>query len=152
MGAIDAVTDLTLVAIPILLYHGLTIPRTAKFLLLSFTSTGVFVAVAVAVKLTHVKSFRKTGDWLYDTVDLAMWSVVEVLLGVFAACAPMLRGPVASLLDAGLDVGYSSADSRGAGVDHELGALPSKKNSNIGITSTSSERGILEPTKPESAR
>ncbi|KAM7182602.1 hypothetical protein V8F33_014182 [Rhypophila sp. PSN 637] len=150
VGAIDAATGLLLGTIHITFLFHIRMPLPRKVITISFMCTGVFVVPAVIVKLTYVDRFGKTGDWLYGMVDLAIWSMVEVLLGIFAACAPMLSRPVGNLLEwAGLR-GAGDADVRRVlkyyqqtEPEYHLGALPSN------IASTSSQQGILGPTMPK---
>ncbi|KAM7198234.1 hypothetical protein V8F20_006261 [Naviculisporaceae sp. PSN 640] len=160
MGAIAVVTDVAFALIPITFLRKVQRPLREKIVLGLLMGIGVFSAAAVIVKLTYLGPFGKSTDPSYDIVPLATWSVVEMLLGIIAACVPTLKSPFEKLLRrtgllstsrrTGNASGYINAEDPKSGSNsHYLSDLSSKKKSKIGtIAGTSSEQSILEPTGP----
>jgi hypothetical protein len=58
-----------------------------------------FLATAATIpKLLSVKQHGFKGDATYFSSDILLWSLLEVNLGIIAACVPTLRGPFESAL------------------------------------------------------
>ncbi len=150
LGAIAAVTDVIFALIPISFLKNLQRPFRDKVVLTFLMGLGVFTSAAVIVKLNFVGNFGKTGDVLWDTVDLAAWSVVEQQVGIIAACVPCLRTPFERILRRlGLltrktinGSGYINAE----GGSYSLHNVTSKKV-RIEIPTASSEQSILPQQK-----
>lgn len=52
---------------------------------------GSFVSACAVVRMTYLGSYGASGDWLWDTVPLATWSVIELNTGIIAGSLPSLR-------------------------------------------------------------
>jgi hypothetical protein len=58
-----------------------------------------FLATAATIpKILSVKQHGFKGDATYLSSDILLWSLLEVNLGIIAACVPTLRGPFKSAL------------------------------------------------------
>lgn len=47
--------------------------------------------IALLVRIPYVKRLAITPEFLYETVDVATWSVLEPSLGIIAGCVATLR-------------------------------------------------------------
>jgi hypothetical protein len=52
---------------------------------------GIFATAAAIVKLSYVSNYGKTGDWLWDSRNLTIWTVVECNCGIIAGNLPCLK-------------------------------------------------------------
>lgn len=66
-------------------------PWQTKISLFFVLGLGCFVSACAIIRTTYLGSYGKMGDWLWDTVDLATWSVVELNVGILAGSLPSLR-------------------------------------------------------------
>ncbi|KAK0619492.1 hypothetical protein B0T14DRAFT_411387, partial [Immersiella caudata] len=99
-SALNVVTSLLLSVAPMVVLAGLRRPRRERVLVCGLMGLGMFASGASIVKAV------KVGEWdraaVEDTWALAMevatWTVVELLVAVLAACSPSLKGPIEGLL------------------------------------------------------
>jgi hypothetical protein len=47
--------------------------------------------VAALIKVTFLSSYGKTGDWLWDSRNLTIWTVIESNIGILAGNLPCLK-------------------------------------------------------------
>ncbi|KAK3325056.1 hypothetical protein B0H66DRAFT_547317 [Apodospora peruviana] len=52
---------------------------------------GVFSCIAAMVKVKYLVNYGKLGDWLWDSRDISIWTVVETNIGITAGCLACLR-------------------------------------------------------------
>jgi hypothetical protein len=57
-------------------------------------SLGIFASAAAIVKITKAKSYAIAQDPTWNSVPLAIWAWLEAYVGIIAACAPCLNGPL----------------------------------------------------------
>ncbi|KAK4450385.1 hypothetical protein QBC34DRAFT_461966 [Podospora aff. communis PSN243] len=99
-SAINVVTSLLLSVAPMAVLAKLRRPRRERLLVCVLTGIGLFASGASIVKA--VKVGRWDTNEVEDTWALAMqiatWTVVELLVAVLAACSPSLKGPIEGLL------------------------------------------------------
>ncbi|OCL14332.1 hypothetical protein AOQ84DRAFT_264172, partial [Glonium stellatum] len=76
-AAISIITDLIFALLPITFIRKMQRPLRDKIVLSALMGLGIFATITSIVKLTLVKHYGSTGDSLWDTVDLSMWSVLE---------------------------------------------------------------------------
>ncbi|KAK4206642.1 hypothetical protein QBC37DRAFT_488015 [Rhypophila decipiens] len=155
-GAIAVATDLTFAALSTKLLinvRQVELRQCQKITTILLMSCGIFFSGFVIAKLTYIGSleFGKTGDQLFGTVNLAIWSVAEMLSGIIAACIPALQGKLKGLfqqLDSsistgekrtGVSSGHISVDDPRIESGSSLINLPSKE-SKMEIAGTSSEQ------------
>jgi len=65
--------------------------RRQKASLICILGLGIFATAAAVVKLYFITSYGKTGDWLWDSRDLTIWTVVECNVGIIAGNLPCLK-------------------------------------------------------------
>ncbi|KAF2871096.1 hypothetical protein BDV95DRAFT_607377 [Massariosphaeria phaeospora] len=92
-SAIGISTDLILATVPISFIRTMHCPLREKIVLCCLMGLGVFATACSIVKTSLVTSYGKTGDALWDGVDLTLWSVLEEQTGILAACIPCLKSP-----------------------------------------------------------
>ncbi|KAF2191830.1 hypothetical protein K469DRAFT_654985 [Zopfia rhizophila CBS 207.26] len=98
-SAIAITTDLTFAALPITFIRKMQMPMREKIILSCLMGLGVFAATASIVKTTLVKTYGITGDTLWDSIDLTLWSILEEQMGIIAACIPCLKQPFERVLN-----------------------------------------------------
>lgn len=62
-----------------------------KASLICIFGLGIFATAAALVKLTYLPNYGKTGDWLWDSRNLTIWTVVECNVGIIAGNLPCLK-------------------------------------------------------------
>jgi hypothetical protein len=65
--------------------------RRQKASLICILGLGVFASAAAIVKLYFITNYGKTGDWLWDSRDLTIWTIVECNVGIVAGNLPCLK-------------------------------------------------------------
>jgi len=105
--ATSVFTDFLLVLIPVPIVWNVQLPVRQKAILTFVLTLGLFVAAASSVKFHYVINYGKAGDYLWDIVDSAFWSVLEIVVGTLCTCIPALKPLFRGCLSKG-----SSANSR----------------------------------------
>ncbi|KAF2476778.1 uncharacterized protein BDR25DRAFT_203703, partial [Lindgomyces ingoldianus] len=102
------VSDFTFAILPGFLIWGLQLKRRTKLALIPLLAMGCIASSAVVVRLAYLKNFRDP-DFLWATLDIAIWSTVEQGLAITAGSLATLR-PLMQLVTHGL--GLSTGPSR----------------------------------------
>jgi hypothetical protein len=90
--ALNITTDILFaVIIPALMLWGLNMNRRTKMSLLAVLGLGVFVCAAAIIKVGYLVNYGKTGDWLWDSRNITIWTVVECNMGIMAGSLPTLK-------------------------------------------------------------
>jgi hypothetical protein len=95
---IGILTDLTFSILPITIVRHLNRPRWERTVICCLMGLGIFASIASTVKTTLIPYYGKTGDNLWDAVDITLWSTLEEQMGLIAACIPPLKRPFELLL------------------------------------------------------
>lgn len=98
-AVISIVTDLSLAFLPLAFIRKMQRPLRDKIVLSALMGLGIFATIMSIVKTTVVKHYDATGDILWDSIDLSLWSILEEQAGIIAACIPCLRSPFERILD-----------------------------------------------------
>ena len=109
-AVISIVTDLILALLPLAFIRKMQRPLRDKIVLSALMGLGIFATIMSIVKTTVVKQYDSTGDILWDSVDLSLWSILEEQAGIIAACIPCLRSPFERILDR---IGFVPGAERG---------------------------------------
>lgn len=159
-SGIGIATDIIFALLPISFIRKMQRPLREKLVLSALMALGLFAAAASVVKTTLVKHYGSTGDALWDSVDLNIWSTLEVQTGIIAACIPCLKSPFERVLDRlgliskkGLS-GYSGREGYlqyDDGRTHKLSGItrssnPENRSNSMGAHS---EENILSPVELE---
>jgi hypothetical protein len=110
--ALNILTDLLLaLVIPIPMLWNLNVNRRTRFSLIFALSLGAFACAAAFIKVGFLVNYGKTGDWLWDSRDISIWTVMECNTGIIAGSLPALRPIFKKIL--GTSLGYGKASSGG---------------------------------------
>ncbi|KAK4206335.1 hypothetical protein QBC37DRAFT_329044 [Rhypophila decipiens] len=146
--ALNILTDLLLaLIIPIPMLWNLNVNRRTRFSLIFALSLGAFACAAAFIKVGFLVNYGKTGDWLWDSRDISIWTVMECNTGIIAGSLPALRPLFKKVL--GTSLGYGNASSgriTGSGYIRQ-DTLKSKTRKSMvtgksGTDETSSERAF----------
>ncbi|CAG5179638.1 uncharacterized protein ALTATR162_LOCUS9386 [Alternaria atra] len=89
-SVISAICDFTFGLLPIVLVWDLNMSKNSKIALIPILSMACVASIAVIVRMGFVMKFV-TNDFLYDTVDIAIWSDIEQGLAITAGSLATLR-------------------------------------------------------------
>ncbi|KAF2264402.1 hypothetical protein CC78DRAFT_616826 [Lojkania enalia] len=140
-AAINIVTDLMIVILPIPVIKNLNLPKKQKRLLMGVFAFGVVVCIISIVRLHSLLVITTSKDQSYDNAPVATFSIVEVNVAIIGACLPTLR-PLLAKWISGLS---TTAGSRGS--KNNQYAQARKRSSVLGIgmplnSLSSSQRGV----------
>lgn len=71
--------------------YNINVTVRTKVSLFFILGLGCFVASCAMVRITYLGTYGISGDWLWDTVDLATWTVFELNVSIVAGSLPSLR-------------------------------------------------------------
>ncbi|KXJ91806.1 hypothetical protein Micbo1qcDRAFT_194837 [Microdochium bolleyi] len=93
-SACSIVADFTLALLPAWIISSLKMDRKSKMLLIPLVGMGTIASAGLVVRSPYLLTFRDP-DFLYATVDIAIWSTVEqglaITAGSLATTRPLLR-------------------------------------------------------------
>lgn len=69
-------------------------------------------SIATIARIPYVNTLSNQADFLYATLDVALWSCVETAFGIKAACCATLRPLLRQILPS---IGFTSSNSRSRG-------------------------------------
>ncbi|KAH8880573.1 hypothetical protein GQ53DRAFT_669582, partial [Thozetella sp. PMI_491] len=90
-ASITIFTDVLLSLIPLTFIVRIQRPLREKIAVGIIMGLGIVASISSIYKTTLAKNYGVTGDTLTDGVALTIWSVLEVQLGMIAACLPALK-------------------------------------------------------------
>ncbi|KAK4937793.1 hypothetical protein LTR10_021671 [Elasticomyces elasticus] len=93
-ASFNSATDIIVIVLPIPVLSALQLPRKQMIILASIFVLGAFVCIASIIRLTSVYTATVNNK---DNASIAIWSTVEVNVGIICACLPSIRHPLASL-------------------------------------------------------
>ncbi|KAI1277432.1 hypothetical protein F5Y07DRAFT_362937 [Xylaria sp. FL0933] len=89
-SSFSVICDFTFSILPMFLISGLQMGRRAKWALVPILGIGCVASIAVAVRFAYIHNFLDP-DFLWATVDIAIWSSNEQGLAITAASLATLR-------------------------------------------------------------
>jgi len=102
-------TDIVFAILPIPMLWNVQINSRAKVAVFGILSLGVFASAASIIKTSYIGNYGKTGDFLWDSQNLTIWTATECNVGILAASIPCLKPLFKAMLDKS---GYSSDKNR----------------------------------------
>ncbi|KAF2417422.1 hypothetical protein EJ08DRAFT_600076 [Tothia fuscella] len=94
-SAINSLADWTFGILPFFIVKGLDMPRRQRRLVSAILAFAGLGCVATLIRLPFIMGLIRLDDFLYQSVDIAIWSTVEPAIGIIAACfitfRPLLR-------------------------------------------------------------
>jgi hypothetical protein len=98
VSVIHVLTDFTLALLPISFLRHIQRPLRERVIVGALMGLGFFAGVASTMKIIAAMRFGKTGDRVNESITIAMWSVIEELVGFIVICIPCLRSPFQHIL------------------------------------------------------
>jgi len=150
------ISDAIFAILPMFIIWTLRRPFVEIFLISFLLAMGLFAVGAAAVKIHFLKAYDVTSpDTLRQMMPLFLWSRIEEIVLIIAACAPLLKSPIKRVLKRiwlstwimptrELDPGVSSLLPRPYSLDKHLtatGHSTMTQNSTAGHSIMGSERG-----------
>ncbi|RTE73803.1 hypothetical protein BHE90_011763 [Fusarium euwallaceae] len=157
-SSFSVLCDFTFALLPISMILKLNMNRRSKIALIPIMLMACVASAAVVVRFGYVKDF-KNPDFLYATLDIAIWSTVEGGLGITAGSLATLRplfriiGPKLGLSTTGpsilrdsdrhepIGLSGDSKGTRGRKIEDDLFSLTTFKGRNEEVKGTPSETG-----------
>jgi len=97
--AVSLFTDLTFALfIPVPMLWNVNVNRRTRLSLFVALGLGTFACIAAFVKIPSLVNYGNTGDWLWDSRNITIWTIVECNIGIVAANLPTLRPLFKSIL------------------------------------------------------
>ncbi|ROW01703.1 hypothetical protein VSDG_01989 [Cytospora chrysosperma] len=90
-SAIGATSDLIFASLPIVMLWKVQLNKRTKLVIALLLSMGFVAGIVLLVRIPYVERLAITPDFLYETVPVATWSVLEPSLGIIAGCVATLR-------------------------------------------------------------
>lgn len=149
--ALNIMTDLCFaVFIPGPMLWNLNVNTRTRVSLLFSLGLGCFACAAAFIKIGSLVNYGKTGDWLWDSRDISIWTVVECNTGIIAGNLPTLRPIFKRIL--GSSLGYGSRTNGpsggGSGYYRQKDSNGSRAMPSVGA---SSRRGPVSKATDESS-
>lgn len=144
-GAIAAASDIAFGILLGVLVWKLKVERKTKLLIAPLLGMACVASYAALVRMPYVQNF-KSADFLYGTVDISLWSTVEVGVSVFATNLATLRPLVEHLQETarnwsiGVRVQSGSEVPINAPDSHALRPLSNKSPANNHVAELSAPR------------
>ncbi|KAF1351675.1 hypothetical protein EJ07DRAFT_31159, partial [Lizonia empirigonia] len=92
VSALNSVADWTFGILPILVVKDLQMKRRAKFIISGVIGLAAIGSTATIIRLPYTPTLKPyKGDFLYRTTDFAIWTTVEVGVGITAGCIATLK-------------------------------------------------------------
>ncbi|KAI9054756.1 hypothetical protein LZ554_001905 [Drepanopeziza brunnea f. sp. 'monogermtubi'] len=133
-SAIYSSTDWVMAIMPVLLMWNVQMNTRVKISVAMVLSLGVVASVASIVRIPYLHTLDDKVEFLHSTVDVALWSVIECGIGIFASALATLR-PLfhAALRTQGLSSSYQKTPRNGSGAtkDYELGTVTGKGRATV---------------------
>lgn len=153
-SSVSAVSDWVLGLLPVAMLWKVNINRRTKISIAILLGMGLVAGVALIIRIPYVKRIAISADFLYDTVSLAAWSVIEPSLGIVAGSIAAIR-PLFKAWGFGLNRsrrsnfgGHSGKQRGGPGgvvnrwrASRSLRGLPRPNNSGIGPCGSGGQAG-----------
>lgn len=62
-----------------------------KLSIIGILGLGVFATAAALVKLSYLPNYGRSGDWLWDSRNITIWTVIESNIGIIAGNLPCMK-------------------------------------------------------------
>lgn len=123
--ALNITTDLLFsIIIPIPMLWNVQMNIRTKSSIIAIMSLGIFATAAAVVKTSYLPSYGKKGDWLWDSRNITIWTVIESNTGIVAGNLPCMKPLFHRVLGSIYGSGSRSQPSHvkyyGRGTDHSV--------------------------------
>ncbi|KIX02689.1 uncharacterized protein Z518_08631 [Rhinocladiella mackenziei CBS 650.93] len=93
-ASFNSTADIIVCVLPIPILKALQLPGKQMAILISIFLLGAFVCISSIVRLVSVYTATANDE---NNPSTALWSAIEVNIGIFCACLPSLRHPITQL-------------------------------------------------------
>ncbi|KAH8899896.1 hypothetical protein GQ53DRAFT_835914 [Thozetella sp. PMI_491] len=90
-SVVAALSDWVLGLLPVAILWNVQLNIRTKVTVSLLLGMGMCAGIALLVRIPLIKSLAISTDFLYETIDTAIWTVLEPSLGIIAGCASTLR-------------------------------------------------------------
>ncbi|KAH9891385.1 integral membrane protein [Xylariomycetidae sp. FL2044] len=90
-GVITAICDWVLGLLPIPMLWHVQINRRTKAGIAVLLSMGMLAGIALIIRIPYIRILAVSPDFLYETINVAIWSAIEPGLGIMAGCIANMR-------------------------------------------------------------
>ncbi|KAL5374832.1 hypothetical protein DPSP01_011668 [Paraphaeosphaeria sporulosa] len=90
-GAMNILTDLSIIVLPMPVIRKLNLPRRQKQALIGIFAIGGFVCLVSILRLQSLVAISNSPDPTYNNPPAATWSSIETNVGIICSCLPCLR-------------------------------------------------------------
>ncbi|KAK1962443.1 CFEM domain-containing protein [Colletotrichum sublineola] len=90
-ASLNIAIDVWMLVLPATQIYKLNLQKRQKAGIMSMFGFGIFITVVSAVRLRSVSVFSKSWNPTYDFFGLALWSHIELCVGMVVACMPAAR-------------------------------------------------------------
>ncbi|KAK1973185.1 hypothetical protein LZ30DRAFT_611562, partial [Colletotrichum cereale] len=90
-SVVAAVSDWIIGILPMSILWQLQMKREKKIRLLFFFGIGMIAGIIMIIRIPYIKVLEISADFLYQTVDVALWSLLEPSIGIIAGCMATFR-------------------------------------------------------------
>ncbi|KAK7942415.1 uncharacterized protein PG986_011528 [Apiospora aurea] len=98
MAGVNIITDFAIFIIPLPVIKSLQLPTKQKMLLVVVFGLGLFTCVISCLRIRTLKMASLTKDPNWDNTDAALWSFIELCIGMLTSSLPTLRPLIAAAL------------------------------------------------------
>jgi len=91
VSAMNIITDWTCAIMPVFILWDLQMRRKLKISVCFIMGLGAVASTATLVRLKFIPAYSNVNDYLYGLADIALWSVVEIGLGIIAGSIATLK-------------------------------------------------------------
>ncbi|WYZ38458.1 hypothetical protein EsH8_III_000372 [Colletotrichum jinshuiense] len=90
-AALNIAIDVWMLVLPATQIYKLNLQKRQKAGIMSMFGVGIFITIVSAVRLRSVSAFNKSWNPTYEFFGLALWSHIELCVGIIVACMPAAR-------------------------------------------------------------
>ncbi|KAF9874908.1 CFEM domain-containing protein [Colletotrichum karsti] len=90
-AALNIAMDVWMLVLPATQIYKLNLQKRQKAGIMSMFGVGIFITIVSAVRLRSVSVFSHSWNPTYDFYGLALWSHIELCVGMIVACMPAAR-------------------------------------------------------------
>ncbi|KAM3480429.1 hypothetical protein MY5147_001195 [Beauveria neobassiana] len=145
-GGVSTAIDVWMIGIPLFQIRKLELHWKKKVGATIMFLTGSFVTVVSALRLRSLIYFANSINPTWDELPLALWSTIEINVGLMCACLPTLRLILVRILPRVFGSTLRSASERSA-VSHATNA--SARKAKLRMTSVDTEESPITPRLQE---
>ncbi|KZL77342.1 CFEM domain-containing protein [Colletotrichum tofieldiae] len=113
-ASLNIAIDVWMLVLPATQIYKLNLQKRQKAGIMSMFGVGIFITIVSAVRLRSVSVFNKSWNPTYDFFGLALWSHIELCVGMIVACMPAARTLTRRLFPELLYVTNISTSRRGS--------------------------------------